>query len=186
MFFDWESNACLRVIFENFLWYWLLRVGAQFWSCLDCIQFMLFTLKIYIFMHLNTSPIHWIHPWYLIDLSNFKDNFWIFLDTSLTPLQSIETIFSTFFLANTSPTPSWSIETFSYRYHSTHWILKLDTSLIYQDYNLYLYTRAITQFISITLTWISLWPFLIPFDPNHQNQVSNLIFGLSTSSIYVV
>ena len=99
-----------------------------------------FTLKIHIFMHLDTSLMHRVHPWYLIDLSNVKDNLWIFLDTFSTPLQSIETNFLTFYLADTSPTPSWSIKTFSYRYLSTHWILKLDTSSINRDCDFYIYS----------------------------------------------
>ena len=98
-----------------------------------------FTLKIQIFIHLDTSSIHRVHPWYLIDLSNFKKNLCIFLDTSSTPLQSIETNFSTFYLADTSSTPRWSM-TFRCRYLSTHWILKLDTSSIYQDCNFYIYS----------------------------------------------
>ena len=132
-----------------------------------------FTLKIHIFMHLDTSPIHWVHPWYLIDLWNFKDNFWIFLNTFSTPLQSIENNFSTFYLADTSPTPSWSIETFSCQYRSTHWILKLNTSLIYQDC---LYAHGTTLFISSTLSWISLWLHLIPF-----NFINLLVYGLNLS-----
>ena len=70
MLYDWESNACLRVIFENFLWYWLLRVDAWFWSCLDCIHFLPF--------HLENS--HFYASWYLPDASS----------SSLIPNRSIE------------------------------------------------------------------------------------------------
>ena len=150
-----------------------------------------FTLKIHTFMHLDTSSIHRVHPWYLIDLSNFKKNFWIFHNTSLIPLQSIETNFSTSYLANTSLTPRWSIETFRCQYLSIHWILKLNTSSIYRDCNFYTYSwdnlvHFMHSLLDFSLT--SLDPFL-PKPPKsslqshflHFNFINLLVCGLNLS-----
>ena len=92
-------------MFEIFLWYRLLRVGAWFWSCLNCIHFMLF--------HLENS--HFYASWYLPDTSSsslipdrsiklqrqFLDFFRYLFDTSSIHWDQILNILSGQYLLNT-------------------------------------------------------------------------------------